>query len=128
MGPGCETVVRTQTTDTDIVTGTWADGRIGTYRGIRKNKADFGAVAFGTKAIKSIEKAGGYGPLCVEIAKFLITKKSPIDNATTIEMFAFMEAADESKRSGGQPVEIADVMKKADAVATKRLAEITGQP
>lgn len=128
MGPGCETVVRTQTEDTDIVTGTWADGRIGTYRGIRKNKADFGAVAFGTQAIKSIEKAGGYEPLCVEIAKFLITRQSPIDSATTIETFAFMEAADESKRSGGHPVGIADVMKKADAVATKRLAEITSQP
>lgn len=128
MGPGCQTVVRTQTEDTDIVTGTWADGRIGTYRGIRKNKADFGAVAFGTKAIKSTEKAGGYEPLCVEIAKFLISKESPIDNKTTIEMFAFMEAADESKRTGGHPVTIADVMKKANEAATKSLAEITNQP
>lgn len=120
MGPGCETVVRTQTDDTDIVTGTWSDGRVGTYRGIRKNKADFGAIAFGSKAIKSTEKAGGYEPLCIEIAKFLITKESPVDPATTIEMFAFMEAADESKRSGGQPIAIADVMKKATDLAAKR--------
>jgi hypothetical protein len=128
LGPGCQTVVRTQTDDTDIVTGTWSEGRIGTYRGIRKNKAEFGAVAFGTQAIKSTEKAGGYEPLCHEIAKFLISKESPVDNETTIEMFAFMEAADESKRSGGNPVTIADVMNKANEVATKRLDELTSKP
>lgn len=128
MGPGCQTVVRTQTDDADIVTGTWSDGRIGTYRGIRKNKAEFGAVAFGTQAIRTTEKAGGYEPLCHEIAKFLISKESPVDDETTIEMFAFMEAADESKRAGGKPVAIAEVIKTATAQATQRCAEIKPQP
>ena len=49
MGPGCVSVQRTHTTDTDMVTGTWTGGRIGSYRGIRRNKADFGATAFGAK-------------------------------------------------------------------------------
>src|SRR6266581_2418373 len=40
MGTGCETVTRIQTQDTDVVSGVWKDGRAGTYRGIRKNKAD----------------------------------------------------------------------------------------
>ena len=40
MGTGCETVARTQTKDTDLVSGVWKDGRVGTYRRIRKNKAD----------------------------------------------------------------------------------------
>jgi hypothetical protein len=30
-----------------------------------------------------------------------------------MELFAFMEAADESKRQGGKPVKIAEVLKKA---------------
>lgn len=128
MGTGCQTVVRTQTADTDIVTGIWTDGRVGTYRGIRKNKAEFGAVAFGTQAIKSTENAGGYEPLCREIAKFLVTQKSPVDNETTIEIFAFMEAADESKRSGGHRVAIADVMTTANQAAMQRLAEVSGKP
>src|ERR1051326_664379 len=51
MGTGCETVTRIRTEDTDLVSGVWKDGRVGTYRGIRRNKADFGAVAFGSKAI-----------------------------------------------------------------------------
>jgi predicted dehydrogenase len=45
MGTGCETVTRIQTKDTDLVSGVWKDGRVGTYRGIRSNRADFGAIA-----------------------------------------------------------------------------------
>jgi hypothetical protein len=39
----------------------------------------------------------------------------------TIELFAFMEAADESKRQGGKPVSIAEVMKKAAAEAEGKI-------
>ena len=42
----------------------------------------------------------------------------------TLEIYAFMEAADESKRQGGAPVTIRAVMEKAEAEATKRLAEL----
>ena len=37
-------------------TGTWKDGRVGTFRGIRQGKADYGALAFGTKGI--VPRAG----------------------------------------------------------------------
>jgi hypothetical protein len=40
----------------------------------------------------------------VEIAQFFRTHKSPIDPKETLEMFAFMEAADISKAKGGAPV------------------------
>ena len=50
---------------------------------------------------------GGYEPLVVEIVKFFKTGKPPVTAEETIEIFAFMEAADESKRQGGQPVSIA---------------------
>ncbi len=101
MGTGCETVTRVQTKDTDLVTGVWKDGRVGTYRGIRRNKADFGAVAFGSKAIVPAGKGGGYEELCHEIGRFFKTGKPPVSPEETIEIFAFMEAADESKRQGG---------------------------
>ena len=54
-------------------------------------------------------------PLVVEIVKFFQTRKSPVPAAETLELFAFMEAADESKRQGGAPVKIKDVIKKAKA-------------
>src|SRR4030095_4663569 len=90
MGIGCETVTRIQTKDTDLVSGTWKDGRVGTYRGIRKNRADFGAIAFGSKAIVQSGKEGGYDELCREIGKFFRTKVSPVRPEETIEIFAFM--------------------------------------
>ena len=49
----------------------------------------------------------GYKPLVIEIGKFFQTGKPPVSAEETIEMFAFMEAADESKRQGGCPVSIA---------------------
>ena len=39
MGTGCETVSRVASEGTDLVTGVWKDGRVGTYRGIHKGKA-----------------------------------------------------------------------------------------
>lgn len=119
MGTGCETVARIQTTDADVLTGVWKNGRAGTYRGLRRNKADFGAIAFGTKAILPMTKGDGYEPLCREIAKFFLTRVAPVSPEETIEIFAFMEAADESKRQGGVPVSVKDVLAKAQIAAKK---------
>jgi predicted dehydrogenase len=123
MGTGCESVSRVQTRDTDVVSGVWKDGRIGTYRGIRRNKSDFGAVAFGSKGIIQAGRGGGYEGLCQEIARFFKTKKVPITAEETIEIFAFMEAADESKRQGGAPVTLASVLSKAKAEAATKVRE-----
>src|SRR5205823_4340287 len=78
MGMGCETVTRIQTKDTDLVSGVWKDGRVGTYRGIRHNKSEFGAVAFGSKGIVQAGREGGYEELCREVGQFFKTGKSPV--------------------------------------------------
>jgi hypothetical protein len=121
MGTGCETVTRIQTKDTDVVSGIWKDGRVGTYRGIRRNKADFGAIAFGSKGIVQASRGGGYEELCREIGRFFKTGKSPVSAEETLEIFAFMEAADESKRHKGAPVLLAAVVAKAKAEAAAKL-------
>src|SRR5262249_55932372 len=104
---------------TDFVTGTWKGGRVGTFRGIREGKADYGALVFGTKGIAPSGGYGGYEPLVVEICKFFRTGKPPVSAEETLELFAFMEAADESKSKGGAPVTLASVMEKARAEARK---------
>ena len=115
MGTGCEKVVRTHTKNTDVVTGVWSGGRVGTMQGNRGSKAAYGVTVIGTKtAIKTGERAG-YKPLAEAYLKFFQTGVSPVPIETTIEILAFMEAADESKRRGGAPVAIADVMKAAGA-------------
>jgi predicted dehydrogenase len=124
MGRGCESVSRVNTKDTDLVTGVWNDGRVGTYRGIHGGKVTFAATVYGTKSIAQIDKGGTYEDLCHEIARFFKTGKVPVTADETIEIFAFMEAADESKRQSGAPVSLADVLAKAKAEASKKLAEI----
>ncbi len=114
MGPGCKTVARTHTKDTDVATGVWNDGRIGTYRGLRSGAKDYGNVVFGEKATINTEPdKSGYKPLLIEMAKFFRTGEAPVSAEETIEIFAFMEAADESKRQNGMPVTIDSVMQKA---------------
>jgi predicted dehydrogenase len=112
MGTGCVSVVRTSTADTDVVTGVWGDGRVGTFRGLRRAATPHSVIVFGTKAVAEQKSTGDYGPLVNEIMKFLQTGIAPVPNDETIEIYTFMEAADESKREGGKPVLLRDVLQK----------------
>lgn len=113
LGRGCEKLVRTSTPDTDVVTGIWSDGRVGTLHAIKKGATPHQVRVFGTKAVAE-QKGGGddYSPLLREIIKFFQTGVAPVPPDETIELFAFMEAADESKRQGGVPVTIEEVLRK----------------
>lgn len=113
MGPGVRTVTRATTADFESVTGVWADGRIGTFRGIRRGASGYGGTAFGTKGAAQLGGSDGYKPLVIEIVKFFRTGRSPVDAEETLDLFAFMEAADESKRQGGIPVDVATVKERA---------------
>jgi hypothetical protein len=70
-------------------------------------------VVFGSKVIGTAIGFEGYQPLLVEIVKFFKTRTPPVSAQETIELYAFMEAADQSKREGGKPVRIEDVMERA---------------
>jgi len=112
MGTGCETVGRASTPDTDVVTGVWSGGRIGTLLGLRSGPMPHKVIVFGTKAVAQQGEEGDYAPLVREIIKFFQTGVAPVPPEETIEIFAFMEAADESKRRGGAPVSIREVLEQ----------------
>ena len=120
MGPDCLQVTRTQTEGTELVTGVWSNGRIGTFRGLRSGKHDYGALVFGSKSNQYLHGFGGYEPLVAQIAQFFKTGKPPVQAEETLAMFAFMEAADESKRQGGRPVTLESVLLKARAEVAAR--------
>ncbi len=113
MGTGCKRVQRFATPDTDIVVGTWSDGRLGTFRGSRTGKHDYGGVAFGTKDTINLGTYEGYEPLAYKIAEFFESGKPPVAPKETLEIYAFMEAADESKRQDGSEISLEYVMNKA---------------
>jgi len=107
MGPGCESVTRTSGPDADVVVGRWKDGRIGTVRAIRPY-SDYGAVVYRAKEVvdthPKASAASDYRPLVMEIVKFFQTGKPPVANEETLEIFAFMDAAQRSKEQGGRSV------------------------
>ena len=111
MGQGCEQVTRVAGGDADLIVGRWKDGRIGTIRALRPY-GNYGAVAFrpgqgkgkGQTTETFSDPSDGYTPLVREIVKFFETGTPPVPNAETLEMFAFMDAAQRSKEAGGQPM------------------------
>ena len=110
MGAGCESVVRRTTADGKIeVVGTWKGGRTGIFR----EGKGYGGKAKGTKGEGEVGKYDGYAPLVVEAVKMFQTGKVPVDSQETIELFAFMAAADESKRREGKPVKISEMIRQA---------------
>lgn len=123
MGAGVETVTRSSTADFDVVTGIWKDGRVGTFRGIRSGKSGYGGTAFGTGGIAQVGPYEGYRPLVVEIVKFFRGGDVPVTAEETIDLYAFMEAADESKRQGFVPVRVAEVIAAARETAMKRVQQ-----
>jgi predicted dehydrogenase len=113
MGPGCQTVQRAQTDKCELVVGVWKDGRIGTFRGLKAGKEDYGALVYGSKGIARSGGYEGYGHLVDEIVKFFKTGKAPVSPEETLEIFAFMSAADISKVQNGAKVELAAVLEEA---------------
>lgn len=122
LGPGCERVTRVHTEGADVVVGQWQDGRLGVVRGIRKGDDSYGALAFGTEAIvgsPSLVPAAAsqtpndsavppiYHGLVTAIIEFMRSGKPPVTPDETVEIIAFMEAAETSKARGGAPVELA---------------------
>jgi hypothetical protein len=97
------------------VVGTWTDGRTGTFEG----RKGYGAEVVGEKKSGPAGKYGGYDPLVLEIAKMFKTGQPPVTMEETLEIYTFMEAADESKRRGGETVTMAEVLEKARQEAAK---------
>jgi predicted dehydrogenase len=110
MGKGCKSVTRFHSEGADVVVGTWEDDRLGTFRGIRQGKSDYGGTAFTEKGSVALGPYKGYRPLILEIARFFDTGIAPFDQDETLEILAFMEAADESKRLGGARIQMPRVL------------------
>ncbi len=119
-GPGVVSVTCASTPTTELITATWKDGRVGTYRGIKEGAVKYSATVFGDQGVSTAGIYGhgipvkgvvptnddyvGYKPLATEIAKFFKTGQVPVQPAETLEIFALMQAAEESKAKNGTVV------------------------
>ena len=127
MGTGCEQVTRVATEDTDVAVGVWSNGRIGEFRGLRNGASGYGLVVFGKQAIEIGGKYDGYEPLVDRIGQFFRNKYDGVDPKESLELFAFMEAADESKRQGGKPVSLKEVYSQAELQADRIIVDLLKQ-
>ena len=106
MGPGCASISRTHQEGTDLIVGTWKDGRIGSVRGIRAGASNIAGTAFGDKGIANLGPFNSYVPLVNQIISFFETGVPPVSEAETLEIFAFMHAADLSRKAKGKSISI----------------------
>lgn len=109
MGPGCVSVQRTISEEQEVCTGIWDDGRIGTFRGIKSGKQDYGGIAYGKSGILHLGPYNGYDPLLIKIIEFFKSGIPPVDERETLAILAFMEAADVSKNTKGARVTLAQI-------------------
>jgi len=124
MGTGCVSVNRMSAEGTDVVVVLWSDGRIGTFRGIREGKSNYGGTAFTDKSIEPVGTYQGYEVLLSEILNFFRTGVPPVSEEETLEIFTFMEASNASKRNEGKIILMEDVYRKGMAEAKQLLQEM----
>lgn len=125
MGPGCVEVNRMSSPDqADVVVGKWADGRIGTFRGIVRGPAIYGGTAFTPDGAVQAGGYAGYKVLLNEILDYFKTGKAPVTPEETIEIFAFMKASNMSRERNGAIVTLdearAEGRREADELLAKR--------
>ncbi|MES2789495.1 MAG: Gfo/Idh/MocA family oxidoreductase [Planctomycetota bacterium] len=122
MGPGVVSVSCASTPTTESITAVWNDGRVGTYRGIKEGAVKYSATVFGDKGVSTAgiyghglpvngvvptnDKYVGYEGLAIQIAKFMKGGPAPVTPAETLEIFAVMKAAEDSKAQNGAVVRL----------------------
>jgi hypothetical protein len=120
MGTGCDHVTRTTTPAESVVTGIWTGNRTGSLHALHKlpmHSTSYKLVRFDGEDVFEQKTQGDYNPMLREIIKFFTTKVAPVTPAQTLEIYGFLQAAEESRRLGGVPVSIRNVLTQAGAPA-----------
>ena len=106
MGPGCREVRCTMSTSGPMALGVWADGRIGAARAIEGGPWEYGFTAWRTDGVQTakVDASRIYPELLKNIKAFFETATAPVDPAESVEVIAFMEAANRSMAEDGAAV------------------------
>jgi len=114
MGGHCKSVTRTIGDHTEVITGSWDNERIGLLIAHKEGKAkyQYQVETFENEKHEIVKLKSDYKPMLAVILDFFKTGVSPIAPEHTLEIMAFMEAADESKRKGGVPVALEELFQK----------------
>jgi hypothetical protein len=111
MGASCASARCIAYPDLDVVIGEWEDGRMGILRGTRIEDKQFGCVLHtddGTRCGLAGRQPPYYYLLLRQVMAFFQTGVSPIDVRETLDIVAFLEAAEQSRADGGAPAALAE--------------------
>jgi len=110
LGPGCREVRCVNHKQGPVAIGIWRDGRLGVARGICRGVGvhGYGFTVWKEKKIETavidVEKI--YQELLKRIKKFFETGQTPVPPEESVEVIAFMEAANKSMANNGRPVRV----------------------
>jgi predicted dehydrogenase len=102
MGRGCREVRAYRNDDCDLVTAVWADGRVATFRGMRKGEWKFGMTLHRERGVQFVDLVhNSWFKQTIELLLANLPQgKSPIEAADTLEIIRIIEAANASRASG----------------------------
>jgi len=109
LGTGCEEVTRVESADASVVACRWKDGRIGTMRALRPY-SDYGAILFRKTEKNQTSETRAIRATTVELdrdlVRFFTSGIPPVPNEDTLELMAFLDAAQRSKEADGRPMRL----------------------
>lgn len=107
FGTGCVEVERMSSSNDDVITGRWKDGRLGTVHTQRPYGKYGGVVFLEDRTLEARPDIPiDYVPLVQQIVKFMQTGTPPVANEETLEIFEFMDAAQRSVEQGGGVIKL----------------------
>ena len=105
MGSGCQEVLAVREESHDIITGRWADGRLGTLRGNRLGNNNFGGTLHRKSGSVSFSVSTSTKPYYVSLLEkvipFLQGEGEVVKTDEMVEVIAFLEAANRSTATKG---------------------------
>jgi hypothetical protein len=123
LGTGCKEVRCIAGASEDVLVGTWNDGRLGVQYALDRKVMDgagYGGAILSEKGATPVGDNPGYAPLVEAIVKFFRTGVAPVTLDETLEIYAFMSAAEKSRSKGGAVVTIAEILDEAKREAARR--------
>lgn len=106
LGPGCREVRCADHAHGPVAIGTWEDGRLGIARAVRQGAHAYGFTVWKEKTTETATVDSGkiYPELLNEITRFFATGRAVVAPKESVEVIAFMEAANKSMANNGRPV------------------------
>jgi hypothetical protein len=104
LGPGCNEVLAVPGKLHSLAIGLWSDGRVGTIRGYHYDSSVRHGIIHRENTAQRVdlnaEKHHSRHHLTKEVLNFFETKLTPVDLSITSEIIRFVEATEQSRKTG----------------------------